>query len=59
MQVTSTGIQQNNIKAKKIAKQNLDMQVKDKLLGKECWLREVFRLIIAITYETRKTIHEL
>ena len=46
-----------HVKAKSIAKQNPDIQVKDKLYGKECWLRDVFRLIVASTYEIRKTIH--
>jgi hypothetical protein len=40
-------------------KQNPDIQVKDKLQGKECWLREVFRLIIATIDKFRKPIHEL
>jgi hypothetical protein len=41
------------------AKKNPNIQVKDKLSGKECWLREVFRLIVAAIDEIRKTIHEL
>ena len=48
-----------HVKAKSIAKQNHDIQVKDKLWGKECWIREVFRLIIATICEIKKTIHEL
>jgi hypothetical protein len=28
-------------------KQTHDIQVKDKLQGKECWLREAFKLIVA------------
>ena len=35
------------------------MQVKDKLQGKKCWLREVFRLIVPVMVEFRKPIHEL
>ena len=45
--------------AKFVVKLNLDIQVKDKLEGKECWLREVFRSIVAIIDEIRTTIHEL
>jgi len=59
MQVTFTRIQQSNIKAKFVAKQNPDIQVQGKLLGKECWLREVPRLMIATIDETRKTILEI
>ena len=55
MQVTFTRIQQSSIKSK----QNLDIQVKYKLEGKECWLREVFRLIVAAVDEIRETIYEL
>ena len=40
-------------------KQNLDIQVKDKLQGKECWLREVFRSIVNAIDKIRKPIHEL
>jgi hypothetical protein len=40
-------------------KQNLDIQVKDKPQGKKCWLREVFRLIVAAIDKIRKPIHEL
>jgi hypothetical protein len=39
-------------------KENLDIQVKDKLQGKECYLREVFRLIVVAIDEINKTIHE-
>ena len=36
-----------------------DIQVEDKFQGEECWLREVYRLIVAVKDEIRKTIHEL
>ena len=35
------------------------MQGNDKLKGKECWLREVFGLIVTALNEIRKTIHVL
>ena len=51
MQVTFTRIQQSGTKSK----QNVDIQVEDELQGKECWSREVFRLIVASIDEIRKT----
>ena len=47
------------IKIKHFTKKNPNIQVNNKLSGKECWLREVFRLIVAAIDEIRKTIHEL
>jgi hypothetical protein len=55
MQVTSSLIKTTPYNTK----QNLDIQVKDKLQGKECLLREVFRLIVAAIDKIRKPIHEL
>jgi hypothetical protein len=52
MQVTFTG---NGL----LPSKNPNVQVKDKLWGKKCWLREMFRLIVAAIDEIMKTIHEL
>ena len=62
MHVIFPAIQQkyNQIKAKYVAKQYPDIQVKDKLQGKECCSREIFRLIVATKDENRKDmIHEI
>ena len=44
--------------AKFIAKKNHDIQVKNKLWGSDCWLREVFRLIVAAMDEIGNTVHD-
>ena len=56
MQVTFTGIQQSNIKSRQnsLPNKNHDIQLKDKLQGKESWLREVFRLIVVAIDELGK-----
>jgi hypothetical protein len=40
--------------AKIVAKENPNIQVKDKLQGKECWLRKVFRLIVIAIDEIKR-----
>ena len=61
MQVTFSGIQQSSIKSKQnlLPSKNPTIQVKNKLSHKECWLREVFRLIVAAMDEIKKTNYEL
>ena len=54
MQVTFTGIQQN-----RFAKQNPNIQVKEKKLGYRMLVKKnVFRLIKVARDEIRKTIHK-
>jgi len=58
IQVTFTKIQQSSIKSKQfVAKQNLGIQVENKLKCKECWLRKVFRLVVATINEISKKNH--